>query len=88
MTFWWEEEPRQSTTRARFTIVTGHKPIVPLFNRPTDRLLPRFEKWVMDLQDVDYELVMNQVGMNCIPWTTSHAIHWPGQMKKTASRKA
>ncbi|XP_041470031.1 uncharacterized protein K02A2.6-like [Lytechinus variegatus] len=41
----------------RFKIVTAHKPIVPMFNKPTAKLPPRIEKWVMDMQDVDYELV-------------------------------
>ena len=41
----------------RFRIITAHKPLLPLFNKPTARLPPRIEKWVMSMQDVDYELV-------------------------------
>ena len=40
----------------RFTIVTAHKPLLPLFNKATAKLPPRIEKWVMDMQDVDYEM--------------------------------
>ena len=40
----------------RFTIVTAHKPLIPLFNKATAKLPPRIEKWVMDMQDVDYEM--------------------------------
>lgn len=40
----------------RFAIVTAHKPLLPLFNKPTAKPPPRIEKWVMDMQDVDYEL--------------------------------
>ena len=40
----------------RFTIITAHKPLLPLFNKPTAKLPPRIEKWVMDLQDVDFEM--------------------------------
>ena len=38
------------------TIVTGYKPLLPLFNKATAKLPPRIEKWVMDMQDVDYEM--------------------------------
>lgn len=40
----------------RFTIVTAHKPLLQLFNKSTAKLPPRIEKWVMDMQDVDFEL--------------------------------
>ena len=40
-----------------FKIITAHKPLLSLFNKPTSKLPPRIEKWVMDMQDVDYELV-------------------------------
>lgn len=40
----------------KFTIVTAHKPLLPLFNKPTAKLPPRIEKWVMDMQNVDYEM--------------------------------
>lgn len=41
---------------SRFTIVTAHKPHLPLFNKPTAKLPSRIEKWVMDMQKVDYEM--------------------------------
>ena len=40
----------------RFKIITAHKPLVPLFNKSTIKLPPRIEKWVMGMQDVDFEL--------------------------------
>ena len=40
----------------KFDIITAHKPLIPLFNKPTAKLPPRIERWVMDMQDVDYEL--------------------------------
>ena len=43
---------------SRFQIISTHKPLlIPLFNKATCKLPPRIEKWVMDMQDVDYELV-------------------------------
>ena len=41
----------------RFKIVTAHKPLLPLFNKTKAKMPPRIEKWVMEMQDVDYELV-------------------------------
>ena len=40
----------------RFTIVTANKPLLPLFNKPTAKPPPRIKKWVMDMQDVDFEM--------------------------------
>ena len=41
----------------KFKIITSHKPLLPMFNKATAKLPPRIEKWVMDMQDVDFELV-------------------------------
>ena len=41
----------------KFKIITAHRPLIPMFNKAIASLPPRFEKWVMDLQDVDFELL-------------------------------
>ena len=41
----------------RFKIITSLKPLLPIFNKATAKLPPRIEKWVMDMQDVDFELL-------------------------------
>ena len=41
----------------RFTIVTAHKPLLPLFNKVKMSMPARIEKLVMQMQDVDYELI-------------------------------
>ena len=41
----------------KFQIVTSHKPLIPMFSKPTTKLPPWVEKYVMALQDVDYEIV-------------------------------
>ena len=41
----------------RFRIITAHKPLLPMFNKATSKVPPRIEKWIMDMQDVDFELV-------------------------------
>ena len=40
----------------RFTIVTAHKPLFPMFRKPSVKLSPRIEKWVMDMQEVAFEM--------------------------------
>ena len=40
----------------RFTIVTAHKPLLSMFNKPSATLTPCIERWVMDTQDVDFEM--------------------------------
>ena len=41
----------------KFKIITGHKPLLGMVNKTTAKLPPRIERWVMDMQDVDYELI-------------------------------
>ena len=41
----------------KFKIVTAHKPLIPMFNKMSTKLPPRIEKWVMDMQDIDFEVV-------------------------------
>ena len=41
----------------RFKIINAHKPVLPMFNKPTAKLPPHIEIWVMDMQDVDFGLV-------------------------------
>ena len=50
----------------RFQINSAYKPLLPLFNKATCKFPPRIEKWVMDMQDVDYELVHEPAKMRTI----------------------
>ena len=36
-----------------FTIITGHKPLIPMFMK-SKQLPPRIEKWIMEIQDLDF----------------------------------
>ena len=40
-----------------FTIMISHKPLIPMFSKSCTKLSPIIEKWIMEMQDVDYELV-------------------------------
>ena len=42
---------------SRFKIITAHKPLLPMIDKATVKLPLRIKKWVMDMQDVDFELV-------------------------------
>ena len=41
----------------KFKIMTSHKPLIPMFNKSCTKLPPRIEKWIMEMQDMDYKLV-------------------------------
>ena len=41
----------------RFTIITAHKPLIPMFMKAKAKLPPRIEKWVAEMQDVDFEVI-------------------------------
>ncbi|XP_064622622.1 uncharacterized protein K02A2.6-like [Lineus longissimus] len=51
-----EQIPNLPVRSAKVRIVTAHKPLLPLFNKATAKLPPRIERWVMDMQDVEFEL--------------------------------
>ena len=36
---------------------TSHKPLIPMFSRACSKLPPRIQKWIMEMQDVNYEIV-------------------------------
>lgn len=40
----------------RFTIITSHKQLLPMFNKATAKIPPCIEKWVMEITDLDYKM--------------------------------
>ena len=40
----------------RFSLVTEHKPLLTLYNKATAKLTLLIEKWVMTMQDVDFNI--------------------------------
>ena len=40
----------------KFTIITAHKSLIPIFNKVKPRLPPRIENWTMERTDFDFEL--------------------------------
>jgi len=50
---WAKERLRICLLKApRFTIVTVHKLLVPLFNKVKAKVQPRIKKWIMEMQDI------------------------------------
>lgn len=41
----------------RFRIVLAHKLLLTMFNKAIAKMPPRKQKWVMEMQDVDFELI-------------------------------
>ena len=64
----------------KFRIVTSHKPLIPLFTKPTAKLPPRIERCVMEMQDVDYELVYVPGKDECDPmdYLSRHPLRYTG----------
>ena len=60
----------------RFKIITAHKPLLPMFNKPTAKLPPRIERCFMSMQDVDLELIICQAKTKLIRWTTCPDTHY------------
>ena len=41
----------------RFKIITSHKPLIPLFNKPIAKLPPRIEKKAISVKDGHFKLI-------------------------------
>ena len=59
---------------SRFTILTDHKPLIPILNNPLSRPL-RIEKWLMYLQQFDYEAVHIPGKTNTADYLSCHTSH-------------
>ena len=56
--FWSKKRFRMYLLGApRFKIITAHKPLIPMFTKASAKLPPRIEKWVAEMQDVDFEIL-------------------------------
>ena len=71
----------------RFRIMTSHKPLIPMFNKSCTKVPPRIEKWIMGMQDVDYELVYepDKDATDPLDYLSRHPLHETGigDTKKT-----
>ena len=60
---WACEHYRMYLLGARFNVITDHKPLVSIFNKPTANLSARMERWMLRKQPFDF-LVEYQPGAN------------------------
>ena len=59
---------------SRFTILTDHKPLIPILNNPLSRPPLRIEKWLMYLQQFDYEAVHIPGKTNTAGYLSRHSL--------------
>jgi hypothetical protein len=57
-----------------FQVVTDHKPLVPLFNRPMSKPPLRIERWLLKLQEYEFELTYQQGKFNPADYMSRHPI--------------
>ena len=58
----------------KFNIVTDHRPLCPMFNKNKQDLPPRIERFVMDIQGYDYEVVYQPGKSNIADYISRHPI--------------
>lgn len=57
-----------------FIIVTDHQPPLPLFNNPRSRSPMRIERWLLYLQQFDYELMYCPGNKNAADYLSRHTL--------------
>ena len=58
----------------RFTIITDHQPLLPMFNNPNSRPPLRVERWLMYLQQFDFKLEFSPGKTNGADYLSRHAL--------------
>ncbi len=58
----------------RFQVITDHKPLIPLFNNANSRPPLRIERWLMYLQQFDFELVYMPGKQNGADYLSRHSL--------------
>ena len=57
----------------KFTIITDHQPLLPMFNNPQSRPPLRIEKWLLYMQQFEYILEYNPGKFNTADYLSRHA---------------
>ena len=72
-----------------FTVITDHKPLVPLFNNPNSRPPLRLERWLMYLQQFDFKLQYKPGKDNAADYLSRHPQNIsPEDIKHSHNREA
>ena len=67
----------------KFQIVTDHRPLCPMFNKNKQDLPPRIERFVMDIQGYDYEVVYQPGKSNIADYISRHPLGRKGSSRET-----
>jgi hypothetical protein len=67
----------------KFQIVTDHRPLCPMFNKNKQDLPPRIERFVMDIQGYDYEVVYQPGKNNMADYMSRHPLGRTGSSNDT-----
>ena len=57
-----------------FELVTDHKPLLPMFNKPKAKLPPRIERMVMKMQNLDFTAVYTPGKTNMTDYLSRHPL--------------
>ena len=57
---------------SHFKVITDHKPLLPIFNRPTSQALARIDNWRLKLQSFDFEVFFSRGDQNPADYISRH----------------
>ena len=55
-----------------FKVITGHKPLLPIFNRPTSQASTRIDNWRLKLQSFNFETLYSRGDQNPADYISRH----------------
>ena len=73
--------------KATFTVITDHRPLVTMFKKSQGDLPPRIERFVMDLQEYDYNLVYAPGVTNMSDYLSRHPRATTGTTRTAATEE-
>lgn len=76
---WAAEHFRLYTLGRKFKVITDHKPLIYLFDKPTAKLSSRLERWMLRKQAFEMDLVYAPGSGNAADYLSRH----PEESKKT-----
>lgn len=72
---------------SQFTIETDHQPLLPIFNNPHSRPPMRIERWLLYLQQFDFELKFCPGKSNPADYISRHTVPLSEEDEKTANAR-
>ena len=58
----------------KFKLATDHKPLLPLFNKPTAKLPPHIERLALKMQNLDFEMIHIPGKTNMTDYMSRHPL--------------